>query len=132
MIRILIVDDNAVVRNGLAMLIASQPYLEATLTAEDGATALNLLLDDNTIDIVLTDFNMPEMDGVELTSRILKMNHRARPIILTMHKQTTFRDKALEAGARGYLLKGEDDQELFDGIRSVHAGNIFVSAGFAV
>lgn len=130
MIRILIVEDNAVVRRALTMLIAGEPDMEVAAQSVDGAGALVHLDKLPIVDIVLADFNMPGMDGVELTYRIKAMNYVAKVIILTMHSQASFRDKAMAAGARGYLLKGENEQELFDGIREVHKGGIFVSPGF--
>lgn len=132
MIRILIVDDNAVVRNGLKTLLSDEPDLDAILDAADGRSALALLEADPLIDIVLADFNMPEMDGVELTRKIRAKSYAAKVIILTMHRQVTFRDKALAAGARGYLLKGEHEEILFAGIRSVYSGEVFISPGFPV
>lgn len=132
MIKVLIVDDNADVRKGLNMIIASKPDMTVTSIAENGASALSILEKDRTIDIALIDFNMPGMDGIELTRRITASDHPVRIIILTMHRQIIFRDKALEAGARGYLLKGEELEELFKGIRAVYEGNLFVSSGFDI
>jgi DNA-binding NarL/FixJ family response regulator len=132
MIRILIVEDNAIVRKGLAMLIDGEPGMEVAAQSIDGAAALNHLDTTPIIDIVLADFNMPGMDGVELIGKIKALKYNIKVIILTMHRQTSFRDKAMAAGACGYLLKGEDEQELFEGIRTVHTGGIFVSAGFPV
>jgi DNA-binding NarL/FixJ family response regulator len=132
MIRILIVEDNAIVRKGLTMLIGGEPDMEVAAQSINGPEALIHLNTLPVIDIVLADFNMPGMNGVELICRIKAMKYDTKVIILTMHRQTSFRDKAMAAGACGYLLKGEDEQELFEGIRAVHTGGIFVSSGFPV
>jgi len=131
MISVLIVDDNEIVRDGLRKLISGERDMVVAGQASGGQAALTTLGGSQVIDVALVDFNMPGMDGVELIARIIKMKLRTKVIVLTMHTQTTFRDKALKAGANGYLLKGEDEEELFAGIRAVHAGNTFVSASFA-
>lgn len=130
MIRVLIVDDSVVVRKGLTTLIGGERDMEVYGEAANGPMALASLKDHPTVDIVLTDFNMPGMDGVELTEKIKRSHSNAKVIVLTMHRQSAFRDKAIAAGAMGYLLKGEDEQELFEAIRVVHSGGTFVSEGF--
>jgi len=132
MIKVLIVDDNTVVRKGLIKLIAREVDIEVVGDAPDGLTALDILNKYQDIDIVLLDYNMPDMDGVGLTARIASTSHPAKVIILTMHRQTTFRDRAFVAGAKGYLLKGEDEEELFAGIRAVYAGQAFISPTLSI
>lgn len=130
MIRVLIVDDSQIVRDGLTMLIGGEPDMQVAGQAASGIEALHILQSAGAIDITLVDFNMPGMDGVELTSKIIAANYATKVIILTMHRQKTFCDKAFAAGVKGYLLKGEDEQELFTGIRSVTAGQSFISTAF--
>ncbi|MCU0493102.1 MAG: response regulator transcription factor [Chloroflexaceae bacterium] len=124
-IRVLIVDDQALIRLGIQSLLNRKPDIEVVGQASDGAEALRQVaaLDP---DVVLMDVQMPGMDGVEATRRLSAAGPRPAVIILT-----TFRDDAtvfpgLEAGARGYLLKGEDHKALADAVRTVAAGNALI------
>jgi DNA-binding NarL/FixJ family response regulator len=106
--------------------------MEVVGQAFNGTAALGHLNNLPLVDIVLADFKIPGMDCVELTCKIKAMNYGSKAIILTLHRETTFGDKAIAAGACGYLFKGEGEQELFEGIRAVHIGKIFVSRNFPV
>lgn len=127
MIRLFIVEDNAVVRMGLANLLAQQPDFEIAGTAAGSFEALQWLDNGLLPDVIITDLNMPGIDGLALARRLLGRHCAARVIILTMHRQPTFVEKALAAGVRGYLLKGEDVEDLFSGIRAVHSGKTYIS-----
>lgn len=122
MISILIVEDNAVVRDTMAMLLAYENSLEVIGTAEDGNAALELLANGLKPDIVLADLNMPGMDGIELTGRITSVYQDMNIVILTMHDKYVFAERAFAAGAKGYLLKDGEIAKLCASIARVHSG----------
>jgi DNA-binding NarL/FixJ family response regulator len=125
MIRILLVEDNTVVRKVLSEIIDLEDDLQAMAACENGFAALEWLRSGFTPDIVLADLNMPGMDGIELTT-VLSEEFRSLPVlVLTMHVNTTHLDRAMAAGARGYLIKNGDMDELFSAIRTVYAGGNF-------
>jgi DNA-binding NarL/FixJ family response regulator len=130
MIKLLLVEDNDIVRHGIASLLKAEEDMEVIAEANDGLQALELLRSGVHPDIVLTDLNMPEMDGIELTRQIHSSELSAiKVIILTMHSKQIIVDKALQAGAKGYLLKNGDFEELYDAIRGVYQNQLYISAG---
>lgn len=119
-IRVVLVDDHAVVRRGLEQLLAGVEDIDVVATAADGAEAVDVVARLRP-DVVLMDLQMPGMDGVAATRRILST---ADPDVLVL---TSFSDidrieAALDAGAVGYLLKDADPDDVIDGIRSVRRG----------
>ncbi|MBP1464538.1 response regulator transcription factor [Candidatus Chloroploca sp. M-50] len=120
-IRVLIVDDQALIRTGIATLLARKPDIEVVGQAGNGAEAL-AQVDALDPDVVLMDLQMPGMDGIEATRRLTAVARR--PVVLIL---TTFRDdehilQGLAAGARGYLLKDMDHRSLAEAVRTVAAG----------
>lgn len=128
--RILLVEDNAVVRKGLTDLLNEEPDMEVTGEAADGLEALAMLQAGFAADILLTDLNMPAMNGFELTRRMQAANFNIPIIILTMHQGNSYFDTAVALGVKGFLLKGENFEDLINGIRSVNDGRFCCSPDF--
>ena len=122
MIKVLIAEDHAIVRRGIVSVLQKQVDLEVIGEAENGAVAMRLLNGGLLPDVLLTDINMPEMDGLQLVEQITALSINLPAIVLTMHTDKQFREKAMAAGARGYLLKNGDMDELVACIRAVHSG----------
>lgn len=120
-IRVLIVDDHALVRSGLRNFILGFDWLETVGEAESGVKALDFCAQ-HEVDVVLMDLMMPEMDGVETTNRILSLGKPIRILILTSFHEQDLVEQALRAGATGYLLKNVTAGELAQAIQSAHAG----------
>src|SRR5271170_1280637 len=121
LIRILSVDDHALLREGIAALLASQPDMKLIAEASTGREALEQFRKHRP-DVTLMDLQMPEMDGIEAMAAICSEFPEARVIVLTTYKGDVQVLRALKAGARGYLLKGLLRKELLETIRAVHAG----------
>lgn len=119
-IKILVVEDHEIVRNGLHSLLIQQQQIEVVGLAESGEAALALLEGGLQVDIVLTDLNMPGMNGIELTTRIVSFSNLIKVFILTMHDAKTFEEMAKQAGASGYISKDGDFNALMEMIRAVY------------
>ena len=126
MIRILIVDDHPLLREGIAALVGKQADMELVAEASSGREALEQFRQHRP-DITLMDLQMPEMDGIEATSVIRGEFPGARIIVLTTHAGDVQVSRALKAGARAYLLKGMLRKELLETIRAVQSGQKRVS-----
>jgi DNA-binding NarL/FixJ family response regulator len=120
-IRVLISEDNAVVRAGLAQLLESADDIEVVGAATDGAEATELAAEHEP-DVILMDLQMPEVDGIEATRRIRDQNPEAQIVVLTSFSDRDRILDALDAGAIGYLLKDAEPDELFRGIRAAAEG----------
>lgn len=126
MIRVLLVDDQQMVRAGFRMLVDSQPDLEVVGEAGDGAEALELLAV-TAADVVLMDVRMPRMDGVEATRNLASRPDAPRVIVLTTFDLDEYAFAAIKAGAAAFLLKDAAPPVLLDAIRAVHAGDAVVA-----
>jgi DNA-binding NarL/FixJ family response regulator len=120
-IRVLVADDQKVVRDGLAMLLGLLDGIEVIGTAVDGADAVRQALAVEP-DIVLMDLNMPTVDGVEATRRLVEAGARARVVVLTTYADDDWVFRALQAGARGFLTKDAGAEEIQQAITTVAAG----------
>lgn len=121
MITVLIVDDHAIVRTGLAQLLGTAEDLRLVGEAADGAQAVALAAELRP-DVVLMDLSMPGMDGVTATARILAGNRETHVLVLTSFSDQTRILDALHAGAEGYLLKHAEPETILSGIREIVAG----------
>jgi two-component system NarL family response regulator len=120
-VRLLVVDDHHIVRQGLVALLATVPEMRVVAEASDGREALALYRQHHP-DVTLMDLRMNTMNGVETTRAIRAEFPNARIIVLTTFDGDEDIYRALQAGARGYLLKGMDTEELLAAIRTVHSG----------
>ncbi len=121
-IRVLLVDDQALVRSGFRMLIESSDGVAIVGEAENGAQALELMTT-TPVDVVLMDIRMPVMDGVEATRRIVASGSSAHVLVLTTFDADEYVYAALRAGASGFLLKDSRPDELLQAIHSVANGD---------
>jgi DNA-binding NarL/FixJ family response regulator len=121
-IRVLLVDDHPVVRRGLAALLATLPGIEVVGEAGDGASAVKEAQLSQP-DVVVMDVQMPGLDGVEATKALAAAVPSAAVLVLTMFEDAQSVVMALRAGAKGYLLKGADQDEIVRAIRAVAAGD---------
>ncbi|MCU1503673.1 MAG: liaR 5 [Ilumatobacteraceae bacterium] len=122
MIRVLVADDHAVIRNGLQQLLSTTDDLELIGAIGDGAAAVALAVAEQP-DVVLMDLSMPVLDGIEATRQILAVRPLVRVVVLTSFSDNRRILEALKAGAVGYLLKHASADELLNGIRAAAAGD---------
>jgi DNA-binding NarL/FixJ family response regulator len=129
-IRVMLVDDQALLRTGFRMVLQAQPDMEVVAEAGDGAEAVEVLRATK-VDVVLMDVRMPRMDGVEATRQICgegkERESGPRVLILTTFDLDEYAFSALKAGASGFMLKDVPPGELLAAIRSVHSGDAVVA-----
>lgn len=129
-IRLLLVDDHAVLRTGLRMFFNSQEDMEAVGEAVSAEDAFEKLLSLKP-DIVLLDISLPGISGVEAIARIKELAPNVRVLMLTMHEGEEYLQQALQAGAQGYVVKKAADTELLEAVRAVAKNDIFVHPSMA-
>ncbi len=127
-IRVVVADDEELVREGLAAIVGSQPDLEVVATAADGDEAVAAAADHRP-DVVLMDVRMPRTDGVEATRRIVAAHDATRVLVLTTVADDEVVLAALGAGASGFLLKSAPRDRLWEGIRRAHEGDLPLAPG---
>lgn len=129
-VRLLLVDDHALVREGLRLVLSAQPDMEVVGEAANGAEALDRVRRLRP-DIVVMDITMPGMSGIEATRAIVDMDLGARVLGLTVHENPEYFFRMLAAGASGYVLKGATSAELLGAIRCVRQDGVYMSSGMA-
>jgi DNA-binding NarL/FixJ family response regulator len=127
-IRVLLVDDHPVVREGVRGYLARRPGVEVIAEAADGVDAVRLARG-LTPDVVLMDITLPRMDGIEATKQIARAAPQVKVILVTVHEDRDYVSEAMRAGARGYLLKDAPPADLAEAIERVHAGDAFHTSG---
>jgi len=129
-IRVFIIDDHALVRTGLNLILSSENDIEVVGDAESGEEALPLIRKLKP-DVVLCDLHLPGLSGLEVTERIVKSEQGPRVIIVSVLQDGPMPKRLLEAGASGYVGKGGDAAELLRAIREVARGRRFLASGIA-
>ncbi|MEU5499383.1 response regulator transcription factor [Streptomyces griseofuscus] len=125
-IRVMLVDDQVLLRTGFGMVLAAQPDMEVVAEAGDGVEAIKALRSTK-VDVVLMDVRMPKLDGVEATRRICEQPDPPKVLILTTFDLDEYAFSGLKAGASGFMLKDVPPGELLAAIRAVHSGDAVVA-----
>ena len=128
--RVIICDDQAIVRDGLAMLLKLEPDIDIVGSAEDGAEAVEMVADKKP-DLILMDLKMPIMNGVEATRQIVAKYPEVKVLVLTTYADDEWVFDAIQAGASGYLLKDMPREELIKAVRGTVAGKTYVDPSVA-
>ncbi|GAA3692114.1 response regulator transcription factor [Terrabacter ginsenosidimutans] len=126
--RVMIVDDQALVRAGFRMVLDAEPDIEVVAECADGQAALDAL-PGREVDVVLMDIRMPRLDGIEATRRVVARAEPPKVLVLTTFDLDEYVYAALRAGAAGFLLKDAGPSELLAAIRAVHTGDAVVAPG---
>jgi len=129
-IRVVVVDDHQIVRDGLVALLGALDGMEVVGTARNGVDALHVV-GEVVPDVVVMDIQMPELDGIEATRRITARQPGVRVVVLTMNEDEDTVLSAVRAGASGYLLKGSGADEVRNAVRAAHAGGMVFGAALA-
>ena len=129
-IRVLLADDHTLFRQGLRQICEIKGGFQVVGEAENGRDAVRLA-GELEPDVILMDINMPELNGIEATTQIMQSEPQARIIVLTMYRQDHFVFDAIKAGARGYLLKNTDAQDLVNAVRRVSQGEALIDPHLA-
>jgi DNA-binding NarL/FixJ family response regulator len=126
-VRVAVVDDQEMVRDGFAMMIAAQPDMEVAVAVEDGQQFLDAVRVDPRIDVALVDIRMPVLDGLEATRALTAIPHAPAVVVVTTFDDDAYVLDAIAAGARGFLLKRCSGRELLQAVRTVAAGGSILS-----
>lgn len=129
-VRVLLAEDHTIVRQGLRLLLESQPDLSVVGEADNGEQAISLAEELQPCVAVL-DLGMPKCNGIDALPRVLEVSPQTRVMILSMHDGPEYVRPAIRAGAHGYLLKGADMSDLVKAIRSLAQGHSFFSPAIA-
>jgi len=125
--RILVVDDHPILRQGLCQLLQAEPDLEVCGEAQDAAQGL-ALAQKLSPDLVLADITLPGRSGIDLIKDLRAVLPDVPVLVLSMHDESIYAERVLQAGGRGYLMKDEGGRKLIEAIRHVLAGNIHISS----
>lgn len=125
-IRVLLADDHAVLRDGLASLLRSDPSIEVVASVGTGPAAVTETTRLQP-DVVIMDVTMPELNGIEATRQLQRLRPSVRVVMLSMHSSSEHVHRAMAAGASAYLLKDAASDELIVAVRTVHAGRRYLS-----
>lgn len=127
-IRVVVADDHKITIDGIKSMISSNPNIEVVGEALTGKQVL-AFLEQNEADIVLMDINMPEMDGIEATREITTRWPHVKVLMLSMHHENKFVRTAIDAGAKGYMLKEGGQMECITAIQAIAVGGTYFSPG---
>jgi len=126
-VRVAVVDDQQMVRDGFSLIIAAQPDMEVAVAADDGQQFLDAVRADPRIDVALVDIRMPVLDGLQATRALAAIAHAPAVVVVTTFDDDAYVLDAIAAGARGFLLKRCSGRELVEAVRTVAAGGSTLS-----
>ncbi len=124
--RIVLADDHVLIRHGIKIILSDDPNIEIAGEVGDGDELLNTL-QHTVVDLLILDISMPGVSGIELTEVLKKRYPQLKILVLTMHKSIRFLRRAIAAGADGYLVKTDTEQEIVSAIRKIRDGKTFIS-----
>jgi two-component system, NarL family, invasion response regulator UvrY len=127
-IKVILVDDHAVVRAGFRMLLATNNTIEVTAEAEQGEQAIQLA-QDTAADVIIMDLSMPGIGGLETIRRICQRNSNVKILVFSVHDEQVYVNRAINAGAKGYITKNSAVDILLTAIEQIAAGNNYIEAG---
>lgn len=129
-IRVMLVDDHAVVRAGYQMLLKNSPEIEVIAEASTGEEAYRIYTEQNP-DVVVMDLSLPGIGGIEAIKRIYSRDNKSRILVFSMHEEVIFVEQALQAGACGYITKSTDPQLLVEAIKRLAIGEKYIDTELA-
>ncbi len=125
--QVMLVDDHAMLRHGMAMLIDAEPDMQVIAEASDSLETLAFLKKNSDVDIILVDISLKTISGLEVIKSIHLLKPELPVLVVSMHDESVYAERALHAGARGYVMKQEPGENLIIAIREVLNGNVFLS-----
>lgn len=123
---VIIIDDHPLFSRGLSQLIETQKDYKVIGLAKDRNEALSLL-DSTTPDLAIVDLNLGQEDGLELIKDILVIHPKTKILVLSMHDERFYAERAIKAGAKGYIMKAEAESQVINAIKTVTSGNVYLS-----
>ncbi|MDQ8202127.1 response regulator transcription factor [Pelagicoccus sp. SDUM812003] len=129
-IKVFIVDDHPLVRQGLAQIISSQEDLEVCGEAEDASSAMRGI-DNTSPDVIIVDISLQGNNGLELIKNVKAIHETIPILVFSMHDESIYAQRALRAGAKAYVMKKESSEKIVEAIRKILKGEIYVSARVA-
>ena len=124
--RIILVDDHSLVRQGIKRILSENPNLDVIGEAADGQEALELI-EKSPPDLAILDIKMPRLNGLEAAQKLKERRPEVKVLMLTMHQEDEYLQKAREIGVEGYVLKEDIDQVLLSAIEAIRSGQTFIS-----
>lgn len=131
-IKVLLADDHTIVRNGIISLLRNEPLIEIISEASNGADVMQQLNDGLHPDIIVTDINLSDINGIDLTTIIKAKYPKIKVIILTISDHENYVSRSLDAGASGFLLKNVNIEEVIFAIKNVSQGHKYVSTAITI
>ncbi|WP_246451778.1 response regulator [Alkalicella caledoniensis] len=125
-IKVMLVDDDDLVRNSLAMILQTDPVIKVVSTCQNGDIAFKELQKGLVVDVIMMDIRMPICDGVEATRRIMELYPKMKIIILTTFDDDEYLLNGLKYGAKGYLLKNTNPDKIMESIKVVNSGSVLI------